>query len=210
MEAAMEDGTDIEDGEPENWPRPTDRTFIEVQPFRGAWAAPRTDERLYRMIKGFHEAGDLLVTQSLAEPRRALDLLYPAIFAYRQSLELRLKYLLLAYGPLAGEKPDYRQHSLTRLWTKCRRIILFFEDKSNPPDRIACDAVERLISEFDDVDPGSDAFRFAHDTKGGPIELAVSEIDLSNLGRVVASIHNFLECVDYHLHYGYGVDRCAH
>jgi hypothetical protein len=115
MEATMAEGTDNEESGPENWPRPTDKAFVEVQAFRGAWTAKRTDERLYRMIKGFHEAGDLLVAESLAEPRRALDLLYPAIFAYRQSLELQLKYLLLAYGPLAGEKPDYRQHSLKEL-----------------------------------------------------------------------------------------------
>src|ERR1700730_13950618 len=98
------------------WPSVGDRAFVEVAPFRGAWVASRTDERLYRMIKGFHEAGDLLVAESRAEPHRAQNLLYPTIFAYRQSLELRLKYFLMAYGPLAGEKPDFRAHGLQELW----------------------------------------------------------------------------------------------
>ena len=92
------------------WPNAYDRAFVEVHPFQGAWVSKGTDERLCRMIKGFHEAGDLVVEQSMAERHRGLNLLYPAIFNYRQSLELRLKYLLMAYGPLADEAPDFRSH----------------------------------------------------------------------------------------------------
>ena len=79
------------------------------------------------MIKGFHEAGDLLVSESEAEPHRAQNLIYPAIFAYRQSLELRLKYLLLEFGPLAGEPPEFRTHDLKAIWLKFTRVIAFFE-----------------------------------------------------------------------------------
>ena len=193
-----------------SWPNTSDRAFIEAHPFRGAWTAKATDERLYRMIKGFHEAGDLLVAQSESEPRRALDLLYPSIFAYRQSLELRLKYLLMAYGPLAGEEPDFRNHGLQSLWSKCERVILFFDGHLLSANEDAFRAVRAQIEEFDTVDPGSDAFRFAHDTKGQPIKLPVSEIDLPHLRKVVANLHNFLECVDCQLHDGYGISRCAH
>ncbi len=118
-------------------PNLRDKVFVEVPAFRGAWIAKRTDERLYRMIKGFREAGDLLVAESAAEPHRAMNLLYPVIFNYRQSLELRLKYPLMACGPHAGEMPDYRQHRLKGLWSKCRRVILFFVNSLESPDSIA-------------------------------------------------------------------------
>jgi len=190
------------------WPRASDKTFVETAPFRGAWAASATDERLFRMIKGFHEAGDLLVFECNAEPRRALNLLFPLIFSYRQSLELRLKYLIMAYGPLTNEAPDFRKHGLRDLFAKCRRIILFFGTAIGDADREALDAVEARITEFDAIDPGSDAFRFAHDSKGQPIKLGVSEIDLSNLKTVVASLHNFLECVDLQFRHGYGITPC--
>jgi hypothetical protein len=192
------------------WPQQSEKAFVEAGAFRGAWAASRTDERLYRMINGFHEAGDVLVAESKGKPHCSLNLLFPLIFAYRHSLELRLKYLLIAYGPLAGESPDYQTHDLRELWLKCRRVILHFEGTTEPADKEAFDAVDAQIAEFDAVDPGSDAFRFAHTTKGKPIALTITEIDLSNLRKVVASLHNFLECVDYHLHYGHGIPRCAH
>src|SRR5260370_42377188 len=85
------------------WPQASDKAFVETHPLRGAWAAGAGDERLYRMIKGFHESGDLLVAETEQLPRRAMDLLYPIIFNYRRSLELRLKYLVLAYAPLPHE-----------------------------------------------------------------------------------------------------------
>jgi hypothetical protein len=192
------------------WPKADDKVFVEVHPLRGAWAATATDERLYRMIKGFHESGDLLVAETELNPRRALDLLYPVIFAYRQSLELRLKYLLIAYAPFADEEPDYRSHDLAKLWEKCKHVILLLEDRVQPSEKQAFEAVDALVAEYTAIDPGSDAFRFAHNTKGQPLKLAVSTIDLVNLRSVVVGIHNFLECVDLHLHHGRGVPRCSH
>lgn len=190
------------------WPRGGGHAFLEVHPLRGAWAATASDERLYRMIKGFMEAGDILVAEAEANPRRAQDLLYPIIFDYRQSLELRLKYLLMAYAPLVKEEPEYRTHDLAKLWAKTRRVVLTLHGPSDAETE-TFDAVDRLIAEFDAVDPGSDSFRFAHDTKGRPIALSVSAIDLANLRAVVAGLHNFLECVDLHLHHGCGVPRCG-
>lgn len=192
------------------WPSRFETPFVETGPFRGAWAAKRTDERLYRMIRGFHEAGDLLATEGAGDPRRAQNLLYPAIFNYRQSLELHLKYLLMAYGPLVGEKPDFQNHGLTGLWEKCKRVVACLEGRPEPSDPDAFRAVDAQIAEFDATDPGSYSFRFAYDTKGDAIDLTISEIDLSNLLKVMASLHNFLECVDLHLHCGCGVPRCAH
>lgn len=192
------------------WPRPGERAFVEVGGFRGAWAPKNTDERLYRMIKGFHEAGDALVAESQWDPRSSMNLIFPIVYNYRHSLELRLKYLLMAYGPLADERPDYQSHDLSELWQRCRRMIVHFEGGTEPSDEDAFGAVDAQIAEFSAMDPGSYAFRFAHTTKGQPIALAINEIDLTSLMKVVASLHNFLECVDLHLHNGYGIPRCAH
>jgi hypothetical protein len=183
------------------WPSLSDKVFVEARPFQGAWIANRADERLFRMIKGFQEAGDLLVSESEADPRRALNLIYPAAFAYRQSLELRLKSLLVDFGHWVGESPDFRTHDLKALWAKFKRVVAFFESDPQPKDEEAFRAVEALIAEFDTIDPGSDAFRFAHDTKGRTVKLGMSEIDLANLRKVMANLQNFLECVGYHFHH---------
>ena len=80
-------------------------------------------------------------------------------------------------------------------------MVEFFESDLQPKDDEAFCAAEALIAEFDSVDPGSDAFRFAHDTKGRSVKLALSEVDLTNLRKVMANLHNFLECVACHFHY---------
>jgi hypothetical protein len=211
---ARDQMTDIEAEEMDElevrWPQANDKAFVEIHPLRGAWAATATNERLYRMIKGFHESGDLLVAETEQVSRKSIDLLYPIIFTYRQSLELRLKYLLMAYAPLVNETPIYRSHDLKKLWSKCKRVILALDDSAESSNKEAFDAVDKLIAEFDAVDSGSDTFRFAHDTKGQPIKLDISAIDLSNLRSVVAGLHNFLECVDLHLHHSRGIPHCEH
>lgn len=205
-EVGIEQAEDLE----LRWPNENDKVFVEVNPFQGAWAAKNTDERLYRMIKGFHESGDLLVAETELKPRRALDLLYPIIFSYRQSLELQLKYLLMAYAPLVSEEIDCRTHDLQKLWHKCRKVIQLLLPSVRPSETETFETVDALIAEYATIDPGSDAFRFAHDTKGQPVKLVISAIDLTNLRSVVAGLHNFLECVDLHLHDGNGIPRCSH
>jgi hypothetical protein len=80
-------------------------------------------------------------------------------------------------------------------------VVAFFENDLQPKDDEGFSAAEALIAEFDAVDPGSDAFRFAHDTKGRSVKLALSEVDLANLRKVMANLHNLLECVACHFHY---------
>jgi hypothetical protein len=60
-------------------------------------------------------------------------LLCPVIFAYRQSLELRLKYLLMAYAPVADEEPDYRSHDLQKALdeVQARHLLLEGTDRSS-------------------------------------------------------------------------------
>jgi hypothetical protein len=195
--------TDTEETEASSlpWPSLSEKAFVEAHPFRGAWVANRADERLYRMIKGFREAGDLLVEEGVADPHRAQNLIYPIVFAYRQSLELRLKHLLVEFGPLAGEAPEFRTHDLKALWSKCTRVVAFFQSNLQSTDRDAFCAAETLIAEFDAIDPGSDAFRFAHDTKGRFVKLPLSAVDLAQLRKVIADLHEFLECVVCHFRY---------
>lgn len=192
------------------WPTADERAFIEVHPLRGATVAEHSDERLHRMINGFCEAAHVLVEQSETEPHSRRNFIYPVVFLYRQSLELHLKYFLMAYGPLAGEVPNFCSHNLEDLWSSCKRLIAHFDSNPTPADKQTFQAVDDHIAEFDAIDPHSDALRFAHDTKGRPIRLPMATVDLPNLRKVVSRIHNFLECVDWQLRYGYQVTPCGH
>jgi len=210
MRQDMSDAEKKEETDEGRFPIAGDRLIIEADPrnIGAVVVAQNTKERLYRMINGFHEAGDLLAKQSEVAPFNC-NLLYPAIFAYRQSLELRLKYFLMACGPLAGELPYFRDHDLSELWSKCKRMYLSFEGRSEPADNETFQVVENLFAEFMRIDPGSDAFRFAHDRKGQAVVLNIQTVDLRNLRETLCALHNFLECLDCQLKYGHDITPLA-
>lgn len=199
----MPTDTDLEHDLESAWPKIGAKVFEEVHALLGATAAHDTGERQYRMIRGYHRGADVLVEQAESQPHERANLLYPIVFCYRQSLELRLKDLLITYGPDANEAPDFKSHTLEQLWAKWKRVLVHFA--SNPgnidPDT---SVVESHIAEFARVDPRSFNFRFSFKTDGQPIELPIDSSDLPTLRKTIASIHNFLECTDLVLHHRNG------
>jgi hypothetical protein len=59
-------------------------------------------ERFYRMPMGYKRAGDLLIDQAAANVVDRANVIYPALFCYRQSIELSLKRFIDEFG--AGRK----------------------------------------------------------------------------------------------------------
>jgi hypothetical protein len=153
------------------------------------------------MVRGFCEAGHHLVEQTETDPILRRNLVYPVVYLYRQSIELRLKYFLIEYGPLVGETPKFKGHDLESLWLSFKHVVTQFEGTAELADEEVFKVVEHAIVEFNAIDPRSDAFRFAHTTQGKTIDVHVDIIDLLNLRQVVAGLHNFFECVDWQLQY---------
>jgi hypothetical protein len=175
------------------WPTAGDRAFVPAPPAFGAWTADDVKERLWRMIRGYRRAADLLVTQAESDASLRRDLVYPIVFSYRHSLELALKQVLEEHGPGVGKAPEFRKHQLGEIWPRCREVIEHFNPGADPAP---LEVLALLVDEFSQIDPGSFSFRYASDTKGKALDLKVSCIDLSELRAVMAGIHNFLECVD--------------
>ncbi|HSK79243.1 MAG TPA: hypothetical protein VLQ45_22510, partial [Thermoanaerobaculia bacterium] len=74
---------DVEEFET-RWPRDDDRLFVE-----SAWAyeAPVVRdpaERFYRMPMGYKRAGDILIDQATADLADRRNVIYAALFCYRQ------------------------------------------------------------------------------------------------------------------------------
>jgi len=182
------------------WPKTGDKLFEEVHTLRGATAAHDAEERQYRLNLGYQRGADLLVEHAEMRPHERADLLYPIVFCYRQALELRLKDLLITYGPDANETPDFKNHGLEDLWTKWKRVLtnLGYDPVLSEPD---ARVTETHIKEFAKVDPGSFNFRYAFKTDGNPIERTIGSIDLSRLRTIMAGILNYLECTDMELHH---------
>lgn len=143
-------------------------------------------------IIGYKEAGDLLV-ESVANRRGMADsLIFPIVFLYRHYIELRLKSLLHDGCRLLDlEYKQKSEHQLLKLWPKVRDILveLWPDD-----DKSQLEAMDRLIMQFEQVDPRSTTFRYPKDFEGkNSLKIEMERVNLRNLKEVVGAMSTVLE-----------------
>ena len=174
-------------------PKLEDKLFIRDEDW---WMNARLDiyhdpTELY--IIGYKEAADLLV-ETVAEQKGTADsLIFPIVFIYRHYIEIRLKSLLI-YGYSLQDK-EYKQkseHSLFKLWEKVRELLIeIFPNEDNDNMK----AIDLLIKQIEEVDPGSTSFRYPKDFKGNnSLQLdSIPRVNLRNLSEVIDAISVILE-----------------
>lgn len=171
------------------WPKDGDRLFVE-----SAWAydAPvvrNPGERFYRMPMGYKRAADILIDQAAANVIDRRNIIYAALFCYRQSIELFLKRLIEEFGAGKVYKPKLT-HELNVLWER----FMCIANERNSGETVGLDAVHKLVAEMHNADQKSDGFRFAADQGGAPFAFGDRGIDLGNLKEVMHGLENFFEC----------------
>ncbi len=82
------------------------------------------------------------------------------------------------------------KHNLKKLWEDAK---LTMESSSQWFDDQELEAVEENIHEFFKIDPFSDAWRYATNTKGEPTLEGIQTVDLKHLKQVIDSISTPLE-----------------
>ena len=71
------------------------------------------------------------------------------------------------------------------LWLACKAIIACYWPQRD------IDKVGRLIDELHNVDPNSQAFRYSTTSKGNPIEIPFSVVDLVHLRKQMDDLDTF-------------------
>jgi hypothetical protein len=176
------------------WPRTGDRPFA---PSSDGWRDARIEghghARLVMMTTGYKEAGDLLAERAAADASRRDFLVYPAVFVYRQFVELSLKYLIATYGPRVGVGPLWRTHKLGLLWTMFAEVLrLYGHEDADEGDAAAAG----VVAAFDAADPKSSSFRFPVDTDGSPVPVLHDAIDLDGLRDVMEGLDSYFSGCD--------------
>ena len=143
----------------------------------------------------YKDAADALVERVAANRHQLDTLVYPMAFLYRHYIELRLKEVILEGTKLLGTTlpPKWpRIHSIGCLWGHCRKRL-----QQIWPTGPQCDlvAVEDCIHQFAAVDPMSQTFRYPEDTNGNPHLTQFTQLNVRNLGEVVARIAGLLDGV---------------
>ena len=177
---------------PCRWPKPGDLPFRKVA---GAETSGRLSRdgfmRGIRMLDGFMRAGTLLADQAKDQP----ELIYPALYCYRHGIELWLKWLIAMYRRSAGVRPENPRdaHDLWSLWTDFRSVHKAYGVEADDKGLMA---VEQVIKQFHDWDKKGEVFRYPANRNGKVGRHQYLDIDLANLGDVMAGLVNFFNGID--------------
>ncbi len=173
----------------ERWPQDGDRLFVEVASSTDAHIVRDPGERFYRLPTGYKRAADLLIDQAAGDVVDRRNIVYAALFCYRQSIELFLKRLIEEFGGGQAHSPKYT-HDLSLLWDRFTYIV----NQRGGEEWLGLEAARSLVAEMHEADHKSDGFRFAMDRNEMPFEFGDKGIDLANLREVMMGLANFFEC----------------
>ncbi|WP_316743399.1 hypothetical protein [Pedobacter antarcticus] len=176
-----------------NFPNNSDKLFQETLNPSGL-LMQRSDNKFFLYSEGYKQAGQLIYEKIIADEFYSMFLVYPMIFNFRQYIELRLKELtIMGYKYLAEDCDFNDTHDLNALFKKLRNDIL---NKINETDSVLLDNVQRLMHEFNKIDPGF-SFRYPL-TRSRPDgsrqpSLTMSNVDVQCFKASFDKLVSFLE-----------------
>jgi hypothetical protein len=175
-------------------------------PHNFAWLDQAT---WYHYVEGYGTAARLVVDEIISDEgvmRSAGDqLVFPAVFLYRQYLELLMKRFIVENGARVSQSDEYpRHHDLQALWKRCQGIIAVeWPPEENDDDREIAEGITSLIDQLVAIDAGSFAFRYPEQrdgTKSLPADLRSFNVGI--FADRIEAIGNLLEGLsmglDYH------------
>lgn len=158
--------------------------------------------------KGYKLAADRLTNLLLERTRFSDYEAYPIVFLYRHALELALKHIiytsvtLLAFKSLDNIEGKLKNtHDLSKLAQTVESLLsLLFPEDDSLRDVIAI--VKKTCSEFSDIDPKSDGYRYPIDIKG---QRSTKQHQVINLRAFSNRMFSVLENLDT-IHFGINIE----
>lgn len=151
-------------------------------------------DKFFLFSDGYKAASQKLFQQLDGNSYDANTIVYPLIFLNRQFLELRLKELISGLNYISDHNRQFPNgHNLSILWTEFKKKITVLDNGIHLDEKIFPHA-ERLVLEFNDIDPGSFSFRYPVDTTPdrNP-SLKMKNVDLLNFQTVMTKLYHFLD-----------------
>lgn len=151
-------------------------------------------DKLWLYSEAYKTAASKLYEQFDGSAFYANMLVYPLVFLSRQFIELRLKELIAGLNYTFEHNYKFlNEHSLLSLWRTYRNLVIQIGNNS-APEKDILDNTEKLIREFDSIDPGSFSFRYPVDTKAerNP-SLNMKNMDLGNFMSTMRKLYNFFD-----------------
>lgn len=178
---------------PYNFPDNSDILFNEMNADYRHNAIIRSGiTKFFLYSDSYKESAIKLFEQLNGEAYNANTLVYPLVFLCRHFIELRLKELISGLNYAVSEKYDFpKGHKLINLWNEYKRLVVE-SGEGYGPDEIHIKNTEKLIVEFDSIDPGSMCFRYPVNNNKNP-SLIMTNLDLENFRLTMAKLFNFFD-----------------
>ncbi|NJK82897.1 MAG: hypothetical protein HC912_02865 [Saprospiraceae bacterium] len=187
-----------------------DKTYSSINRVVGG----NNDHSIFLIIQGYKEASFELINNLLNDTKidwlKLDSKIYPLVFLFRHYLEMILKDTI-RYESLISQK-NYSDevgfppsHSLIELWKELKpsiqkRYTFYGEDLKRDCEKND-GIVEKLLTEIEDLDSGSYAFRYPFDrptktNKQIRYSLPSMTIDILNLKNVMQDLSDYLEGIN--------------
>jgi hypothetical protein len=144
--------------------------------------------------EGYKNASQKIWENYTGSAWEANTLVYPIIFLNRQFVELRLKEIISGLNFTVKHEYDFpKGHDLVILWNNYLDILKTFSP-SYYPDPQDIKNIEKLINEFNCIDPLSFSFRYPVDKKPemNP-SLKITGIDIKTFIETMEKLYAFFD-----------------
>ncbi len=154
-----------------------------------------TNQQFFMYIEGYKSAGDSLVDSAiLSKDISILDtFVYPALFLYRQFLELQLKEVFLLYTEgsqdTKGEFLKETGHNLNKMWLKIKPLVATCA--KGDTENLLLNRIEKMIEEYAQFDKSSFTFRYPIHKDLTKVFVEDDRIDLQVVRDCMNEIHTF-------------------
>lgn len=151
-------------------------------------------DNFYLFSEGYKMAAIKLFEQLDGGAYDASLLVYPLVFLNRQFIELRLKEMICGLNYVNSQKYDFSgTHNLKSLWD-CYIKLVTTPGLGYIPDSFLLKNVEKLIIEFNTIDPKSSALRYPVDnSKDRNPSLSIANLDIENFVLTMKRLYNFFD-----------------
>lgn len=160
------------------WPKRGDRLFDTEN---GALRV-RNSGLHENITKGYKISGDILIECCAISGWRRDDILLPALFCYRQYLELKIKKIISR----VDTGPPERIHNLKALWERLERVSVETMGTLSKEDQKTLKQARSCILELHNLDSKGTGLRY-------PNVISEFYINPLHFRRVVTDIANYLE-----------------
>ncbi|NOT91644.1 hypothetical protein [Ferruginibacter sp.] len=142
---------------------------------------------------GYFDAAELLVMSYIKEERAKDLLVYPIIYLYRHSIELKLKEFIWSLNYCLNQNTNFpTNHDLKNLWVEFIKLYSK-KDSKNILKKSFTDAAI-IIKQLSDGDSFSMAYRYPLDKKGN-LSKKPTLLNVRNFALLMLKLKRFLDAI---------------